>query len=91
MKKEKNKEPKEKKRSLRKNDRQHKLRSFWLSPTRREKKKKERKKGTGFSRLQESKIHIILDTIINVNLVLCFVNECKRYVIFAYVFMLLLF
>ena len=30
-------------------------------------------------------IHVILDIIINVNLVLCFVNECKRSVIFAYV------
>ena len=54
--------------------------------------------GLGFSRLQGSKIHVILDTIIiinvildtiiiiNVTLVSCFVNECKRYAIFAYVF-----
>ena len=44
------------------------------------KKKKERKKWTGFSCLQG------LDTIINITLVLCFVNECDRYVIFADVF-----
>ena len=31
---------------------------LWLS-------KKERKKGTGFNRLQESKIHVILHSIIN--------------------------
>ena len=48
--------------------------------------RKKRKKGTGFSRLQGSKIHVILETIINVTLVLCFVNECQRYVIFANVF-----
>ena len=40
-KKEKKKETKEK-RSLRKNYRQHELRGFWLSPTRREKRKKKK-------------------------------------------------
>ena len=52
------------------------------------KKKKKEKKEAGFSRLQGNKIHIILDTIINVTRVLCFVNECKRYVIFDNVLML---
>ena len=47
---------------------------------------KKEKKVAGFSCLQGSKIHIILDMIINITLVLCFVNECKRYVIFANVF-----
>ena len=42
--------------------------------------------GAGFSRLQGSKNHVILDTIINVTLVLCFVNEYKRYLVFVYVF-----
>ena len=31
-------------------------------------------------------IYVILDIIINVYLILCFVNECKRYIIFANVF-----
>ena len=39
---------------------------------------------------QGSKIHIISDTIIYVTLVLCFVNECKRYVILL-MFLLLFF
>ena len=53
-----------------------------------EKEKKESKKGASISCLQGSKIHAILDTIIKVTLILCFVNECKRYVMFL---MLLLF
>ena len=35
------------------------------------------KKGTDFSRLQGNKIHIVLDTVINVTLALYFVNEYK--------------
>ena len=45
----------------------------------RRERKKERKSGAGFSCLPRSKIHVILDSIINVTLVLCFINECKRF------------
>ena len=63
--------------------------NYKLSPqttTKEKGEKKRKKKGAGFSRLQGRKIHVILDTMINVTLVLCFVNECKRYVIFANAF-----
>ena len=49
-------------------------------------RKKERKKRICFSRVQGSKIHPILDTIIIVTLVLYFVYKCKRYVISSNVF-----